>query len=642
MANTFKQWDQPSAICTIDMQNLICALIVLQGIALPSPGGDEVAQPALRDSAGYRGYSAMAAGPWQLRQLCGRQDFTFTMYGCPADLEELRQLVGVMREKGLGNGFDPGPTARVSSSKAFEYLATIGWPIICYPGWSDMQIKDGRCRLSDDDEEAMKILDRAGIFSAIQLGEWGYYFHNLSPTESWWRDVYGNDFQRYKHLMQPPGLKGYDRRPTSRRECYDAVKDYFLTRNRYMRGRNMSVTGHSHYEAYAGEWGARVIGLEVGENIAFTQSKIAFARGASRQWERPWSVQVSPWFNGACTTSGPLRMEGGYARGLEAGHSLNFYERMWLHGWFAGAAMVTPENSISMFFEAARAPWNLTTHGKKAAEVFAFMRSHDRGIPFTPIAVVLDHLAGYNGYQGRPWGILDETPGDRETYDLLEQQLFPGSDHIHRQANRQNPEASYLRPTPFGESFDVLLSSASGDVLQAYPVIVLVGDITFDAQLFSAIQHALCKGSKLLLHKRHVETLGSRLRELEKAGSVEVLASWTNPATGRGAAIANVRLARLIEEYMPVAIEGDPIQYQVNRNRQGWVIELIHNGGVMKTPDRAAVFDPHAVAHVHIRPRVAVRKARTWGSNQDLPPNQPLKLNIPAGQSVFVELAVPE
>ena len=59
------------------------------------------------------------------------------------------------------------------------------------------------------------------------------------------------------------------------------VKQYFVSRNRDLLGRTISVTGHSHYEAYAGEWGARCIGLEVGENIAFTQSKFAFARGAA-------------------------------------------------------------------------------------------------------------------------------------------------------------------------------------------------------------------------------------------------------------------------------------------------------------------------------------------------------------------------
>ena len=622
-------------------RGLIFSLIALQGSALPSSGNDNVASPTAPGNAGFPAYSAIATGPWQLRQLPGRQEFTFTMYGCPGNLDELKQLVDVMREKGLGNGFDPGPTARASSRQAFEYLATIGWPIICYPGWSDMQVKQGRCRLRDEDEETMKVLDRAGVFSAIQLGEWGYYFHNLSPTESWWHDVYGNDFALYKHLMQPPGLKGYDRQPTSRRECYEAVKDYFLTRNRYMRGRNMSVTGHSHYEAYAGEWGARVVGLEVGENIAFTQSKIAFARGASRQWQRPWSIQVSPWFHGACTTSGPLRMEGGNARGLDAGHSLSFYERVWLHGWFAGAAMVTPENSIGIFIETPRAPWKLTAHGEKAAELFAFMRSHDRGVPFTPIAIVLDHMAGYNAYQGRPWGILDKTPGDQETYDLLEEQLFPGSDHIHRQADPNNPEASYLRPTPFGESFDVLLSSATGDVLQAYPVILLVGDVNFDGQFVEGLRQALRNGSKLLLYKRHAEALGNRLARLAEAGSVEVLPSWTNPVTGRPAAISSTRLAQLIVEHTPVVVEGDPIQYQVNRNHQGWVIELVHNGGVTKRPDRAAV-DTESVAHVRVRSRVSIRKVRLWGSNQDLPLGQSLALAIPAGRSVFVELVLPE
>ena len=53
------------------------------------------------------------------------------------------------------------------------------------------------------------------------------------------------------------------------------------------------------FETLVGQWGARVIGLELGENIAFTQSKIAFARGAARRNGLPWSIQVSQWFNGS-------------------------------------------------------------------------------------------------------------------------------------------------------------------------------------------------------------------------------------------------------------------------------------------------------------------------------------------------------
>lgn len=599
----------------------------------------EDGRPAGEDAP--RSYASLAAGPWQLRLLPGHDEFTFTMYGCPHDVEQLKQLVAVMRKKGLGNGFDPGPAAKARSKPVFEYLATVGWPIISYPGYGDHQVVDGRCRLGEEDEAAVRILDGAGVFSAIQLGEWGYYFHNLSSVGSWWRAVYGKDFEAERHRMKPRGLDGYDTRAKTRRQCYDVIRKYFLTRNRRMRGRNMSVTGHSHYEAYAAEWGARVIGLELGENIAFSQSKLAFARGASRQWRRPWSVQVSPWFAGSCTTRGPLRMKGKYARGLDAGHSLSFYRRMWLHAWFGGAAMVTPENSIAIFFEAPKAPWKLTSHGQAAADVFAFMRRHDRGVPYTPVAIVLDHLAGYNAYKGRPWGTLENTPGDRETRDLFQHQLFAGSDHIHTRADPSNPEKSYLRPTPFGEIFDVLLSSAGSKVLQAYPVVLLVGDVTFNVGLVARLRGALRGGSRLLLHPRHVQALGKNFARLHDTGKVEVLQVWTNPATRRAAAISNRRLARLCAEHLAVAVEGDAVQYQVNRNRTGWVVELVHNGGVAKHPRRPAVVDRRAVARVTLRPRIPIRAAREWQSGKELPIDRPITITIPPGETVFVELTLP-
>ncbi len=584
--------------------------------------------------------AALEKGPWKVTLLPGQPGFVFTMYGCPGELDKLKQMVGVMRDQGLGNGFDPGPTACAASKPLFEYLASINWPMICYPGFGDFQIKDGRARLSDADEAAMQVLDRAGDFSAIQLGEWGYYFHNLSCAESWWRDVYGPDFNKMKQFMKPAGLAGYDTRPKDKRECYDIVKDYFMTRQRAMRGRNMSVTGHSHYEAYAAEWGARVVGLEVCENIAFTQSKIAFARGAARQWGLPWSLQASPWFSGACTTNGPLRIEGKDARGLDAGHSLSLYRRMWLHGWFAGAAMVTPENSSAIFFEDSAKPDKLTSHGKAASAFFAFTRGHDRGIPYTPVAVVLDRYAGYNGYRGHPWGILENTPGDTEINDLFVWQLYPNSDHIHQRPNTDNPEDRYLRATPYGELADVLLSTAKAETLSAYPVLLLAGDIDFDAGFVDALCDALKKGSRVLLHPRHRDALGDSMKRLRDAGAVEVLDAWTNPATQRPAAISNERLAKLAAEYLPFTLEGDAIQYQINRTAGGWVIELINNAGVIKKPKEPAVVDASAVAKVKITSKTAMTKAREWCTGQELAADPAITLEIPPGETRFVEMRV--
>jgi hypothetical protein len=574
---------------------------------------------------------------FQLRPLPGQAGFVFTMYGVPGELDSLKQLVQVMRDQHLGNGFDPGPTPRPDTKAIFDYLAGVGWPVMCYPGCADMQIKGGRCVLGPENLAALGVMDRAHVFTAVQLGEWGYYFHNLSIDEHWWHDVYGKDFDEFKHLIKPPGLAGYDRRPVSRQECYDVLKDYFTSRSRDLLGRVISVTGHSHYEAYAGEWGARCIGLEVGENIAFTQSKLAFARGASRQWKAPWSVQVSPWFSGACTTSGPVRNEGSGARGLDAGHSLSFYQRMWLHGWFAGASMVTPENSVAIFFDKASAPWTLTEHGRKAAEVFEFTRAHERGIPFMPVAIVLDHLAGYNGFMDKPWGILEPTTGDRQVRDLFDQQLFPGSDHIHHKPDPDNPESSYLRPTPYGEMFDVQLTSASAEMLASYPVLLMAGDIEFDDQVIAKLERALEHGGTLLLTPAHQAALGARFDRLAKHPGVEILQPWTNPQTGRSAAISNPRLDRLARESLPVEVSGDSIEYEVNRTANGWAVELINNAGVAKKPGQPATTDPSAIARVVLHPRIRCISARSWRSNRAFPRPDQLQVEVGPGQSEFVE-----
>ena len=589
-------------------------------------------------------YQTLADNGQKIELLPGCDSFVFTLYGAPGELGKLQALAEVMKRNQLGNGFDPGPASRASSKEALDFIAQIGWPVVCYPGCADMQIMGGRCVLSSGDLDSLSAFDAKGLFAAIQLGEWGYYFHNLSINESWFRDVFGDDFEQYKHLLKPAGLKGYDQRPASRRECYETLKTYYLSRNKDLGGRSMSVTGHSHYEVYAAEWGSPLIGLELGENIAFTQSKIAFARGAARQWKRPWSVQVSPWFHGSCTTNGPLRMDGQYARGLDAGHSLNFYWRLWLHAWFSGAAMVTPENSISTFFENTD-DWTLTPHAVKATEFFRFAQSHDRGIPYAPVAVVLDHLAGYNAYQGRPWGILDPTAGDHEIEELFQEQLFPGSDHIHQPPDAGNPEASYLRPTPFGELYDVLLSSAEADALAAYPVLILVGDMDFTPAFLKQLKAAMMRGSRVLLARRYKEQLGDELYSLLDADNFEILEEWTNPATQKRSVISNQRLAKLAQTLLPILVEGGPVQYRLNRSERSWIVELINNQGVIKKPDAPARIDDGASIEVTLTPQVSVKRVMQWGMDGDKDlgaSSKPLKVALAPGEAAFVEFVLPD
>lgn len=585
-------------------------------------------------------FTAPMPADFKVRLLPGQSGVVFTMGGAPENLDEFKQLVGVMREQSLGNGFEPGPSLRPKNKPLFDYLATVGWYVTPALWKGDLQVKGGSA-LSLNDVAPLKSLDDAGLSPYFVLAEWGYYFHSLSHNEEWFKAVYGKDFDQRKHLMKPKGLSGYDKMPASKQECYDAVKDYYMSRSRDLLRRMTSATHHDHYEAYVGEWGSPTIGLSLGENAAFTQSKLAFGRGAARQWQKPWTVSVSPWFSGACTTRGPLRGEGVEARGLDSGHSLSFYERIWLHAWFAGAALVTPENSSVIFFEAFKAPWTLSEHGRKAADVFRFMKAHDRGVPYTPVAIVLDHLAGYNGYKDKPWGILEPTVGDRQLRDLFDYQLFPGSDHIHQGLNPTNPEASYLVATPYGEIFDVQLSNASEAMLGSYPVLLLAGDITFDDSFIGKLEGALKRGHSVLVSAAHQSAMGSQaFARLAGYPRLEVLEAWTNSVTSRPAAVSDTRLRRLADEALPVTVTGAPVQYQVNRTSAGWVIELVNNTGVIKRPDKPQIVDTNAVASVTIRPKVAVASAREWRSNQRYTQPGDIQVNVGPGQSAFVELTV--
>ncbi|MFM7100113.1 MAG: hypothetical protein ACKO3N_02970, partial [Verrucomicrobiota bacterium] len=181
------------------------------------------------------GRAAVPTGPEGVRLpepplLPGSREFHFSMYSCPGEVGQLDSLVRFLKEHSLASAFDPAAAATASARPVLEYLARLGWPVILYPPEGGrMQVQGGTSVLGRDDEEAVRVLDRAGVFSAIQLGEWGYHFHRLRSDAGWWKAVLGEDYaaQRDRFLL-PPDSRGYQPRPVTRRECYDQLRDYFL------------------------------------------------------------------------------------------------------------------------------------------------------------------------------------------------------------------------------------------------------------------------------------------------------------------------------------------------------------------------------------------------------------------------------
>jgi hypothetical protein len=278
------------------------------------------------------------------------------------------------------------------------------------------------------------------------------------------------------------------------------------------------------------------------------------------------------------------------------------------------------------------------------------MQSTDRGTPYIPVALILDHYAGYNGYMGLPWGILPISGANsnyQQICDLFDYQLFPGSDFIHHSPpDPSNPESGYLVQTPYAEMYNVHLTNASQDVLASYQTLLLVGDITFDSDFLTSLEYALRQGSVLLMSQFQADALGpTGVAALQAAGTVEVLDPWVNPATGRSAAISDDRLQLLVNNSLPVAVSVSgtpsyPVQYQVNYASDGWIVELINNNGVVKQPSTAAVTDPTAIANVQITPTFSYTSATAlfagtnYGSGSS---GTPIQVTVGPGDVEYVK-----
>ena len=168
-------------------------------------------------------------------------------------------------------------------------------------------------------------------------------------------------------------------------------------------------------------------------------------------------------------------------------------------------------------------------------------------------------------------------------------------------------------------------------------MILLAGDIEFDNAFLGELEKSLRRGSRVLMSPRHREALGAEFERLVRQGEVEVLPRWTNAVTGRPAAISNDRLEQLAQEYFPLAVTGDTVQYQINRTPHGWMVELINNRGVIKKGDQPAVIDPTAVARVRLKSRVPCKSATELRSNRVHDNPDVLDLEVGPGAVEFVE-----
>ena len=322
----------------------------------------------------------------------------------------------------------------------------------------------------------------------------------------------------------------------------------------------MAYTDYSFSSHYAYEMGVYLNILERDiEELGDPFTGIAYARGAARQYARPWGMDISGWRNSSNTstdynyTPGSLNYDGQPFH-LNGGWSQGFMKRHVYSAYMAGANMVLMEALV--YFDSAQL--NPTGMMLRDFGNFALVRHRNRPAPLVPIALMLDHAHGFEPKYGRwtqgdavwYWGI-PYSEGDRMFNNLL-RVAYP--DHWvygttpnapwTSPAQFQSMLASGFDPRPYepmpttrwGESFDVLLNNASSDAMSQYPALLYSTDVPVSADLKSRFAAYAFAGGTLVLNARQIDSSFSDLTGVQLGSRAQGSNSiWSGTSTSEPA-----------------------------------------------------------------------------------------------------------
>lgn len=470
----------------------------------------------------------------------------------------------------------------------------------------------------------------------------------------------------------------------------------------------LALDGYRVFHHHAFRWGAQSVIAEVGENIPCTSLQIAAARGAGREFGKPWGIDLSSWFAGMVTD---YRWSPDYLTaqsGPFSGHSASLHKRLsyaaWLGGanalWFENRDLLTvADNDVRQLAgydgDSVNRGYRLSPVGEMAEHLFSLARAEDRGVPYTPVAVLLDFAHGWSPKGCAPhqiWGRLPFTEAD-SMLDEFFNTIYawnPSRGYEGEQLNAYQAEGEqgYLAETPFGDLFDVLTTETC-ETLGGYRAVILVGDVRIGPELADRLRQYVADGGTLVINARQVGPslpeglLGARLtgetRQAAEAvctldgetmasgpfdyavlsldgarpmvttpGGADVLASVHE--VGRGRVVLTTPsylldtdrqalpllphlLGHLCSGLTPVRVSPG-VGYTVNRTADGWVIGLFNNRGVYKKPLGLPTVRPEETARVAVSLTGRVRTVEEWVAGE--------APEVEAdGESTYVRLGIP-
>jgi len=402
-------------------------------------------------------------------------------------------------------------------------------------------------------------------------------------------------------------------------------------------------TSSTSFAHALGEWGVRSFGIETAAVQPMTAMRLAFNRGAARQFGGNVFYYHAPNFGDSATVFTKQMSYAGpdnffHSRyGATMGPSLSWYRKSYYLYYMSGASATYLEQGFDQFFKPGPGehPLQLNPLGRITEEFVRFAGKHpDPGVPYTPIAFLLDPAHGFEmtDYPHWPFEVSQLNRSDRALRELFGAAYYPGP---VREGEPASGERQAFVPGVFGNIFDVVVASpvqspksqgqtranagsadvpsalsAAGaksvrspsDAIDSYAAVIVGGRIDWSTQWISKLNNYVRNGGTLVLNSAQVkglspELLGVRLTgATAEAHNAQCLSPNEPGQDLHGQIFRYDRVEAKGAEILIAVPGGDPL-VTVNKVGRGRVV-FVALPDLLGEDERLTPFVAHLLAHL--------------------------------------------
>lgn len=370
-------------------------------------------------------------------------------------------------------------------------------------------------------------------------------------------------------------------------------------------------------------WGVNLLGMETAAVMPMTGMRIAFSRGAARQFGGAFLYYHAPNFGDTATTftraqnfAGPDHFY--HSRyGATMGPSLSWYRKNYYLYYMSGASAIYLEQGHDQFFKPGPGehPFQLNPLGRITDEFVRFAEKHpDRGTPYTPIAFLLDPAHGFEmtDYPQWPFEVAQIDRGDRALRELFGVAYWPA---LVMEGEAATADRQSFISGLFGDIFDVLTATDGGRdaprlplatsprlPLAAYRAVVVGGRIEWSPEWIQNVTDYVRNGGTVVLNAAQIKGVPAQLLGVRftnataEADSARCLSSGEEVQDLSGQMFRYERIELRGATRLMTAPNGDPL-VTVNKFGKGTVI-LTTLPDWLGTDERMTPFAAHLLAHV--------------------------------------------